>query len=129
MSEYYRDKRYSDGHTRRCKACARAYAREYEHRRRGRYRLRQGQGRIEISPAEYDRLLQAQGGVCAICGRVSGDDGRRLAIDHDHTTEQARGLLCLQCNVAIGMFQDSPDLCVQAGVYLRKHTPVHTQCS
>lgn len=44
----------------------------------------------------YDRLIAAQGGVCAICG--APPKTRRLHIDHDHRTDRVRGLLCQRCN-------------------------------
>lgn len=47
----------------------------------------------------YDELLEAQGGVCAICGRPPKT--RRLHLDHDHKTMRVRGLLCHRCNRAL----------------------------
>ena len=49
-----------------------------------------------LLPAEYDRLLARQGGVCLICGRPP--QTRRLHVDHDHKTGRIRGLLCMPCN-------------------------------
>lgn len=49
-----------------------------------------------LTPSEYEELLELQGGKCAICrGRPVS---KRLAVDHDHTTEAVRGLLCSRCN-------------------------------
>lgn len=49
-----------------------------------------------LTAAEYDRLLEFQGGKCAICrGRPRS---KRLAVDHDHGTGAVRGLLCSKCN-------------------------------
>ena len=52
---------------------------------------------FNITPEEYDRILEFQGGVCAICGRPP-KPGKRLAVDHDHRTSFVRGLLCFFCN-------------------------------
>ena len=52
---------------------------------------------FNITPEEYDRILEFQGGVCAICGRPP-KPGKRLAVDHDHRTQFVRGLLCFLCN-------------------------------
>lgn len=49
---------------------------------------------------EYERNLERQDGVCAICKRVEVD--KRLAVDHCHETGKVRGLLCMRCNTAIG---------------------------
>ena len=53
-------------------------------------------------PAEaYWTLYEAQGGVCFICRRATGKT-KRLAVDHDHTTGEVRGLLCGPCNQMLG---------------------------
>lgn len=52
-----------------------------------------------ISHDEYEKLLQNQGGVCAICGKPPLS--KRLSVDHDHVTKQIRGLLCNYCNLRI----------------------------
>ena len=61
--------------------------------------------RYGISAADYDILLEDQGGVCAICGEPETvkfrGQVRRLAVDHDHETDRIRGLLCHTCNVAL----------------------------
>jgi len=50
---------------------------------------------------EYSMRLKNQGGGCAICGRLK-DSHKRLAVDHDNTTGRIRGILCENCNRAIG---------------------------
>jgi hypothetical protein len=49
--------------------------------------------------ADYEALLAAQGGVCALCGKPPKT--RRLSVDHDHKTGTVRGLLCFRCNRAL----------------------------
>lgn len=85
-----------------------------------------------ITAEEYDAMLVAQGGVCAICGlsdtsRERKIEGRKrlprrnidtLRIDHDHVTGKVRGLLCTPCNQAIGHMRDDPELLRRAAVYL-----------
>jgi hypothetical protein len=72
-----------------------------------------------ISPEEYDAILVAQRGVCAICARPN-DDGRRLHVDHCHDSGKVRGLLCHLCNRALGAFGDDPDRVERAVEYLRR---------
>lgn len=48
--------------------------------------------------ADYDRTLQAQGGVCAIAGCGATPKTRRLHVDHEHGTTRVRGLLCMRHN-------------------------------
>lgn len=51
---------------------------------------------LGVTDAEYQRLLEAQNGGCALCGRPPKT--RRLHVDHDHRTGAVRGLLCFVCN-------------------------------
>jgi hypothetical protein len=75
-----------------------------------------------ITLAAYDAVLASQNGGCAICGSTKAGRpmGRRLLIDHNHTTQEIRGLLCHRCNAAIGLFGDDADLVAKAAAYLRK---------
>jgi hypothetical protein len=69
-----------------------------------------------ITQEEYDELLKSQKKVCAICKLDPG--GIRLSVDHNHKTGQVRGLLCRNCNVGLGLFDDNPDLLHRAVFYL-----------
>jgi len=72
-----------------------------------------------LLPGEYDRLLAAQNGRCAIC---HGTRSRRLAVDHSHSTGLVRGLLCARCNnqlLAKGA-RDDPGVLERAAQYLRQ---------
>lgn len=71
-----------------------------------------------ITGADYDRLKEAQGGVCAICQRATGAT-RRLSVDHDHKTGVVRGILCRPCNSMIGDARDRPEFFDRAAQYLR----------
>lgn len=75
-----------------------------------------------VTPQDYDRLLAEQQGRCAICGtdRPSGRF-KNWHMDHDHETGQARGLLCMPCNVALGAFKDDPGIVRSALQYLARH--------
>lgn len=75
--------------------------------------------RYGMSVEQYETLHEQQDGKCAICGKEQED--RRLAVDHDHKTGLNRGLLCIECNRAIGLFHDNPDACAAAAEYLRRY--------
>ena len=77
-----------------------------------------------ISLAEYDEMLEEQGNGCAICGTSPEKNGRRLDVDHCHTTGKIRGLLCHSCNLGIGKFKDNPDLLAEELKYLYKSNVV-----
>lgn len=66
---------------------------------------------------------------CEICGtKPAGGTGKhsRLYIDHDHQTDQFRGLLCFACNLAIGRFDKSPNVLMAAVQYLET-VPTHVE--
>ena len=65
----------------------------------------------------YDRLYEFQGRRCAICQRATGVS-RKLAVDHDHKTGIARGLLCSPCNKLLGHLRDSVDIAQRVIDYL-----------
>lgn len=77
-----------------------------------------------LSLDEYNQMLESQKNVCAICGcaetRTRYGKALRLCIDHDNQTGKVRGLLCSNCNVAIGLLQHDPALISEALSYLEK---------
>lgn len=107
----YKRQRYEsrDGEVQRA-AKARRYATP-----EGRAKIldQQHKSRYGITHAERDALLAAQGGGCAICG-VTEPPGRGWCTDHDRSCcpgdgscgECIRGVLCCNCNCAIGQFFD-----------------------
>ncbi len=73
--------------------------------------------RYGITSAQYDALLEAQGGRCAICR--CKPKTRRLAVDHDHKTGIVRGLLCMNDNrKLLAAAYDSPYRLINAALYL-----------
>ena len=72
-----------------------------------------------LAVKEYNRLLQDQDGLCAICYADKGTKtGRGLALDHCHKTGKIRGFLCSNCNTGLGLFQDSAFILRKAAIYL-----------
>jgi hypothetical protein len=61
--------------------------------------------RYGITIEEYETMLEAQGGVCAVCG--SPPKRKRLHVDHDHETGDVRALLCAPCNTALAVVENS----------------------
>ena len=60
---------------------------------------------LGVTTEDYDRLLAAQDGGCAICGNPPKT--RRLHVDHNHRTGKVRGLLCFRCNRALPTYATS----------------------
>jgi Recombination endonuclease VII len=81
-------------------------------------------GPLGITIDVYQRLFEAQGGLCAICKRpeTSMRNGKVkwLAVDHCHETDVVRGLLCEGCNRGIGMMQDDAGRLRAAADYVEK---------
>ena len=50
----------------------------------------------------YESLVQQQAGKCAICNEIP----TKLYVDHCHDSGVVRGLLCMKCNAALGLFKD-----------------------
>jgi hypothetical protein len=82
--------------------------------------------RYGIGLREYDKLLAYQTGVCAICGGPPGTEDGVFRVDHDHQTGAIRGLLCKDCNTALGQLKDRPEIADRARLYLETHRPVPT---
>lgn len=75
-----------------------------------------------ITLDQYEEMLKAQNGVCAICkDECNRKTTKRLCVDHDHITGVVRGLLCFQCNVGVGKFKDSPAIMTVAAQYMVQH--------
>ena len=99
--------------TYRCRQCRRDF------KRRDKYK---------ISDEWFRDLLKQQKGVCAICKQKESyylpksNYIRELCVDHCHVTGKIRGLLCTQCNIALGKFKDSKESLFSAIEYLEKYS-------
>lgn len=146
VSEFSKDKNSSDGYTYQCKECRNKKYREYyaahpEKRkekndkqkdlrkeyysnpeRKFAYRKRYIEREFGIKYEDYDKMLEEQHGVCAICGKPeTKPNAKYLAVDHNHETGEVRGLLCNNCNRALGLLKDNVDVLQNAINYLKKH--------
>ena len=142
LEDFYGDKRTPDGLKGWCKDCWNAYQRERyasnaavreKKNKNGRDWLKANPDRAAviwrrsnlrqkygISLEDYDAMLAAQGGRCAVCGTTDSGDRRfsTFSVDHDHVTGTVRGLLCSGCNRALGHVGDSPDRLMALAAYL-----------
>ena len=78
-----------------------------------------------ITIKEYDELYALQLGRCAICSKEETARNQHgilsLSVDHNHVTGVVRGLLCRECNSAIGKLDDNLELLRAATIYLEKY--------
>jgi hypothetical protein len=105
-----------DGLTAYCKPCHNAkgkatYTRLYGSTRE--YHLRRRYG---IGQADVERMLAEQDNTCAGCDQ--SDPGN---VDHDHATGVVRGMLCFNCNQALGNVRDSVSVLRALQAYLTRH--------
>ena len=129
----------STGYKSWCNVCDKKYHSEYskkyskEHRKEYRARAKKYYDRnpeirhswalkykYGITKEAYETIFRNQSGVCAICSRQNLD-GKRLCVDHNHTTGTVRGLLCRQCNYFIGCINESKESAAKLLGYLEKH--------
>ncbi len=117
LKDFHSDKSQTGGMSYRCKTCDAI---------KGSRRPRRSGAGIVMGMHTYESLMEKQGHRCAICGssNPSGIDPRRtrFSIDHDHSTGAVRGLLCINCNRALGLFRDDPAIISKALQYLAEAT-------
>jgi hypothetical protein len=70
-----------------------------------------------LNETEYNNLILQANNQCMIC--KSPPTRTKLSVDHCHTTKKIRGLLCHNCNMALGLFKDNTDLLEKAIKYLK----------
>jgi hypothetical protein len=89
--------------------------------------------KYNISIEEYKKLIVNSGNKCAICKKTEirktgkNDKMTLLCIDHCHSSNIVRGLLCFKCNTGIGQFEDNPELLKSAIKYLEHHSQFANQ--
>jgi len=67
---------------------------------------------------DYEDIKIAQNNKCAICPNERSKNGKRLAVDHCHESGKIRGLLCNECNTAIGLLREDIQLLKNCIEYL-----------
>jgi len=131
LTEFYRNKAKVDGRSTYCAGCERVQTRLWQSTNPAKVaatRKRWGAKSFDYRRAyhrkwkyglvadDYDDLLAAQDGRCAICL-----ERKPLSVDHDHRSGKVRGLLCAKCNSAIGLVGEDPAVLGRAIAYLFRH--------
>jgi hypothetical protein len=146
ISEFSKDKFEKSGYCYKCKICRNKYYQEYYknnpektkiknnkqiENRKNYYLSENGikssrkahlKRKYNITLEEYEEMNTLQNGKCAICSKTEMNNKNSvLCVDHDHTTNKVRGLLCGLCNTALGNFLDNKTNLFQAIKYLEKY--------
>ena len=76
--------------------------------------------RYHVAPDDYQALLDKQQNRCAICESELEQERNKTVVDHCHTTDTVRGLLCRECNSGLGQFKENKESLFRAVEYLKK---------
>ena len=138
LDDFHISRKLKDGHVSICKECSknirnsrtpeqiektRQYHRLYSRivKDKKKYNASSRDRRLRrlyrLCKDDYDSMLKAQNGRCAICYRAP-TESKKLSVDHCHLTGDPRGLLCRKCNSAIGMLGDDAARVANASYYL-----------
>lgn len=69
-----------------------------------------------LSELDFRSMIDQQQGLCAICKQE-----KTMCVDHCHSTNKIRGLLCKSCNLGLGSFADDAERLQAAIEYLNAH--------
>jgi hypothetical protein len=79
--------------------------------------------KYNITAERFDEMLKSQDHKCACCGiafDLTGTQHNKPHVDHNHTTDEVRELLCGNCNLAAGKVKDSSEIATKLAAYLKK---------
>lgn len=136
--EFVSCKRSPKGHRTYCKKCHAAHMKQYYLDNPDKYlrhkvlvanndslpkyqEKRRPWNRHKISEEKYDELLGKFNGMCWVCL-----ESVATVVDHDHQCcpkshscgKCVRGMLCAQCNTALGLLRDNPKTILRAAQYV-----------
>ena len=97
-----------------CVVCKREADRSSNMTAGKKYRIKKQYG---LTQEQVQHMLTAQNNQCAICS-TDFNSSHDVMIDHCHSTNNVRGLLCITCNWLLGHSRDNPALLVKAANYL-----------
>lgn len=89
----------------KCKACAGKFLRDWKRANPDRVQASSRKYNYGVSATEWTRVFTRQGSCCAICKSPEPKSSKGWHTDHDHETGRLRGILCRQCNLALGYFE------------------------
>lgn len=133
LTSYHNSSKTRDGKGYRCIKCDRLARKKYREDNYERFlELHRNQDllvKYGLSLEDYENIRRVQDDCCKICGKhVSKNNGpvakngsQRLCVDHCHSTGKVRGLLCNNCNRALGLLKDDKEILKKMIEYLDVH--------
>lgn len=124
LMDYPLDRRTKNGHHHWCRQCISARKRV---RRIGNPEAARRQDRIYnlrikmLNEDRFEKMWDLQQGLCAICATQLTRVSKGHAIDHCHSTQRVRDLLCHACNLILGHAKDDPARLRAAADYIERH--------
>ena len=99
----------------KCKKCLAQQKRDYYKNNPDKAKQRNLMTYYGITSTEFKEMSDAQGGLCGVCQKE-----KPLCVDHCHTTKKVRGLLCHNCNTAIGLLKEDVGIIEKAILFLQE---------
>lgn len=121
-SEFYTNSYIKRGFEYSCKNCVKEKKRKnnstFGNRKRNiNFRYKQ----YGLSEEQYQIMRVSQNFRCMVCGKHESEIPKKvLNVDHNHKTGKVRGLLCTNCNVTLGLIEESKDRLLKLIEYLGK---------
>lgn len=132
IEDFHKDRTTKDGRSYKCKECKqwknlpenirqaqRDRANEWNARNPRKMHSAHFKRKYGLTLEQWEEMAEKQNYKCAICQEE--ETGKRLSVDHCHTTGKIRQLLCQTCNMGIGAFKEKPELFHSALAYMEKH--------
>lgn len=121
LTEFTKSSRSAGGYSRRCRACSNSYTAKWARANPSKVKISKRKTVVRAKYGDVGMELHhklASGAVCEACG----ERRNRMAIDHNHTTGQIRGILCSNCNTALGLLGEDFSRFTSLMEYLKAHT-------
>lgn len=123
FSLFYKETRAKDSHRAECKDCSKKLKEKYlksKEYKESRY-FYNLERKYNVNKQQYLQLLKDQNHKCKVCGIEEVDvKGSKLFVDHCHNSGKVRGLLCFNCNLALGHVFDSVEVLENMIKYLKQ---------
>lgn len=76
--------------------------------------------KFNITLEQYNEILKKQNNCCDICKKSNLNEIKDLSVDHCHKTNKIRGLLCQNCNTALGLLKEDRQIFENGIKYINK---------